>query len=252
MFEHIDTNNLHHAYLIEGDRDIVLPEILKFIESLGVDTAANSDFTHMHFDSLKIDDARDIKVLAGERGYEDKKKVFLISANSFLHEAQNTLLKIFEEPIENTVFFIVVPDKNALLKTLISRFYVIGRGIESSPLVDAEKFLKMNLPTRLEYIKELLAEEDEEDENGNEIMPENSARSKALGFLNSLESVLHHNSLKNSAGFTFPGVPGGSYTEQNSQVNYYEHIFKVRKFLRMPGSSPKNLMESVALIIPVL
>jgi len=31
----------------------------------------------------------------------------------------------------------------------------------------------------------------------------------------------------------------------------FQHFLKVREFLRMPGSSAKNLMESVALIIPI-
>jgi DNA polymerase III delta prime subunit len=234
MFEHIDKKNLHHAYLIEGSREAVLPEILKFIESLGVVTTGSSDFTHIHLDTFKVEDARSLKALGGEKGYTEKKKIFLLSTNSFLLEAQNTLLKLFEEPIENTHFFLVMPDKNSLLPTFISRFQLISAKEKNNSAENiAEKFLKMNLPTRIEFVKDLLVEEEEKDDEGREILQENSARSNALIFLNNLEAALHKD-LKDIS----PAV--------------FEHILKVRKFLRMPGSSTKTLLEGVALVTPQL
>ena len=59
---------------------------------------------------------------------------------------------------------------------------------------------------------------------------QDSTRSKAIKFLNALEALLHSNFPKNK--------------------DCFQHIFKVREFLRMPGSSTKSLMESVALIVP--
>jgi len=91
----------------------------------------------------------------------------------------------------------------------------------------------MPLQNRIDFIKELLVEPEEEDEEGNEIAVLDSTRSKALKFLNALESTLHKKLIKNPSSFTF-----------------FDHFFKVREFLRMPGSSTKNLMESVALIVP--
>ena len=224
-----DKNNLHHAYLIEGRREEVMSEILEFMQTLGVETSGNADFSHIAVDSLKIDDARNLKALAAEKGYTSKKRVFIISANNFLLEAQNTLLKMFEEPIENTIFFLVVPDKNALLRTLVSRFYVVSSGQDSGVgAKDAEDFIKLSLHGRLDYIKGLLAEEDDEE------IVEDSPKSKALKFLNALEAELHKKLVM----------------ENFFDATLFEHIFKVRKFLRMPGSSAKSLMESVALIIP--
>ncbi|MES2315425.1 MAG: hypothetical protein V4486_01680 [Patescibacteria group bacterium] len=219
--EQINKNNLHHAYLIEGTRDEVVPELIAFIQ--------NEEVVQINLDSFKIDDARNLKSYGAEKGYSDKKKVFIISANSFLLEAQNTLLKMFEEPIEDTHFFLIVPDVSALLKTFISRFYLI-RTKEGTPLREAEEFIKMPLQRRIDFIKELLTEADEDEENP----ALDSTRSKALKFLNAIESCLHK-------------------TLQNfSSVTCYHHIFKVREFLRMPGSSTKSLMESVAIMIPVL
>ena len=94
----------------------------------------------------------------------------------------------------------------------------------------------MPLRNRIELIKELLTESEEEDEEGNEIVALDSARSKALRFLNALESTLHEKLV----------------SKRHFDTVFFEHIFKVREFLRMPGSSPKTLMESVALALPNL
>jgi len=245
--KHLNKNNLHHAYLIEGMREEVVPEILKFVETLGVKTVGNPEFCHISTDSFRIEDARNLKSFGVERGFTHGKKIFLISANSFLLEAQNSLLKMFEEPIADTHFFVVVPDANALLKTLVSRFYVIRSENELKDELDgAEKFINMSLLNRIDFIKELLIEPEEE----TEIISLDSARSKALKFLNSLEILLHSRFIKNFSGLTLPGVPGGTYTVQNSLQTCLQHVFKVREFLRMPGSSTKTLMESIALVVP--
>ena len=244
--KHIDKNNLHHAYLIEGIGEKVLPEILEAIEDLGIKTVGNSDFVHLKADSFKVEDARNLKSFSREKANSGGKKIFVISANNFLLEAQNTLLKMFEEPIENTHFFLIVPDTNALLRTFVSRFYVIKpkEGIE---LKEAEEFIKMPLQSRINFIKELVAEIEESEE---EMVSLDSARSKALKFLNAVESVLHNKFINNFSGLLHPS--DGTFPVQNSLQICLHQIFKVREFLRQPGSSAKNLMESVALIIPVL
>ena len=248
--EHLNENNLHHAYLIEGAREEIVPEIFIFIESLGIQTAGNPDFLHISTDSFKIEDARNLKSYEGEKSFSGGKKIFIISANSILLEAQNTLLKMFEEPIENTHFFLIIPYNNILLKTLVSRFYIIPpRRCLGGELEVAEKFITLPLQKRFDFIKELISEIDEKEEEGNEIVAPDSVRSRALKFLNAVETVLHKK-LKNSAVLTLPGIPGGTYTAQNFLVSCFEQIFKAREFLRQPGSSTKSLLESVALVVP--
>jgi DNA polymerase III delta prime subunit len=234
ILSNLDKNNLHHAYLIEGTQEEVVPEILKFVEGMGIKTSNNPDFYHLSFDSFKIDDARKLKSIEYEKSFLNDKKIFIISANVFLLEAQNTLLKIFEEPIENTHFFIVVPDTNTLLRTLVSRFYLIKTktGLEKD-LTEAEKFIKMPIKSRIDYIKEILIEAEEKDQEEDTPVVLESTRSKALKLLNALEVVLHQKFLKDSP-----------------QFNFFSHLFKVREFLSQPGSSVKSLMESVALILP--
>ena len=247
ILKYLDKDNLHHAYLIEGKHDEISSKILKFIESLGMDTNANSDFIQISVDSFKIKDAHDLRSHATEKSFSSGKKIFIISANNFLLEAQHSLLKMFEEPIENTHFFLIVPDVNALLKTLVSRFYLIKDKDTDIKIEEAEKFIKMSLQKRIDFVKELLPKKDDEDE---ENLDAESNNSKALKFLNVLEALLQSKLLKNFSGLTLPGVPVGAHTVQNSLVTCFAHFFKVRKFLRMPGSSAKTLMESVALVVP--
>jgi len=256
--KHLDKNNLHHAYLIEGKHDEVVPEIIDFIKDLGIKTTANSDFIQISLDSFKIEDARNLKSFSMEKSFSSGKKIFIISANNFLLEAQNTLLKMFEEPIENTHFFLIVPDTNSLLKTLISRFYFISaRQDLVEETKDAEKFIAMPLRNRIDFIKDLLIESEEEVPTkvgiptgvGKDLSLD-STRSKALKFLNALEITLHKEFLKNYERCGFQPVLREGSSRNNFSETLFEHFFKVREFLRMPGSSIKSLMESVALVIP--
>ena len=250
ILENLDKNNLHHAYLIEGAKEEILPELFLFIKNLGVETSHNPDFYHFTYDSFKIDDAHSLKSIQYEKSFSDGKKIFLICANNFLLEAQNTLLKIFEEPIENTHFFIIVPNADILLKTLVSRFYLIKTKRDMvDELKEAEKFITMPLKNRIEFIKELITEEDEE-EDEEETLEIKSTRAKALKFLNALEILIQNKFVMNSSGSTLPGVPVGTHTVQNSLQICFEQLFKVREFINQPGSSLKTLMESVALITP--
>ncbi|OGI94522.1 hypothetical protein A3A03_02385 [Candidatus Nomurabacteria bacterium RIFCSPLOWO2_01_FULL_40_18] len=237
--KHLDKNNLHHAYLIEGARDEIVPEVLSFCEILDVKTSGNPDFCQITVDSFKIEEAFSLRAMSSDKGFSSGKKLFLISFNSITLDAQNVLLKMFEEPIENTHFFLVVPDVNSLLKTLVSRFYLIKNENTSVFGGEAEKFISLPLRSRIDFIKELLTEEELEDEEGNEIIALDSTRSKALKFLNALEKVLHGKLVNN-------------FSVQNSLQVCLQHFFKVREFLRMPGSSTKTLMESVALVVPNL
>ena len=229
--QHFDKNNLHHAYLIEGTREKIVPEIFSFCENLNIKISGNPDFCHIIVDNFKIDEAFSLRAMSTDKSFTPGKKVFVICVNSFSLDAQNVLLKMFEEPIENTHFFLVVPDTNSLLKTLVSRFYFISARQDLVESKDAEKFISISLNARINFLKDFLTEKEKDEE----ILLTDSIRSKSLRFLNALEFILHN-----------------KMSKRHFDIIFFEHLFKVREFLRMPGSSTKTLMESVALIIPNL
>ena len=81
-----------------------------------------------------IDDAREVQkesFLA-----ENKEKIIIIMSKSFKTEAQNFLLKLFEEPPRNIKFLLVCPSKNLLLATIRSRFIIEKEKRKKEPLPD--------------------------------------------------------------------------------------------------------------------
>lgn len=242
--KHFDKNNLHHAYLIEGNKVDILPELFLFLNVIGIETKANPDFAHIDIDNFKIEEALMLRNMSTQMSFSGGKKVFIVSANSFSSDAQNSMLKMFEEPVANTHFFIIVPEINALIRTFISRFYLIKNENDKIKIKEIEEFLTSTLPVRIEYIKNLLADVeesgDEDEEEIEKTLALESKRSKALKFLNSLEFSLHNKMSKMPIGM--------SKTVFDTAV--FEQIFQARKFIRQPGSSVKMLLESVALSIP--
>ena len=233
IIDHLDTKNLHHAYLVEGMHTSVVPEVLAFIESLGIEVVANPDLYRVHIDNFKMDEALQLRAMSIEKSFSGAKKFFILSVNSFAREAQQVLLKMFEEPRPDTHFFLILPDKDILLPTVLSRMYCIDANTENTlDIKQAEKFITMNTTARIEFLKEFLAASDESDE---ENLALESNRSKALKFLNAVETALHNKTIAKSK---FEGT------------DIFSHMFKVREYLRMPGSSVKSLLESVALTIP--
>jgi len=232
--EHFDKKNLHHAYLIEGKKEEILPELFNFFEELNVKTNANPDFCHLVIDNLKTNEALDLRSMGSQKAFSVGKKVFVICVNRFNLDSQNILLKMFEDTIENTHFFIITPSVDGLLGTFVSRFYLIKTKNDlEEEIKNANLFISMPLQRRIDFIKEkiiLSAKEIEDQEN---YISSDSNNFRALKFLDSLELVL-------------------SKKDLSKEVNFFDQIFKVREFLRQPGSSPKMLLESVALTIPIL
>lgn len=233
--QHFNKNSPHHAYLLEGNCKNILEDLRIFFQDLNINTQNNPDFFVFNFDTFKIDDARNIKSLGGEKSFQERSKnglnkIIIISANNFLQEAQNTLLKILEEPNPDLKIFIITPDSNILLKTIISRLYKIIYPKElNSQIKEGEAFIKMSLRERLSYLKENFSSKDEE-EGGI------SLRSKASIFLNSLENILHEKFFK----------------KLEKDTSCFEQIFIAREYLRQNGTSPKGLLEGVAITTPEL
>jgi len=70
-------------------------------------------------DDFKVDDAKD--VIKEAYIAEEQTKYIFISALTFNIYAQNSLLKLLEEPPRNIVFILIVRTKSALLPTIRSR-----------------------------------------------------------------------------------------------------------------------------------
>lgn len=179
---------LHHAYSIEGDNNTVLRELLEFLESeLAVNTKNNPDFRLEKFETFGIEDARKLTELQNNKSWDDSKKIFILEADSMTLESQNSLLKIFEEPTENSHFFIIGACVKNLIPTLNSRLMKITAGAESKTEETeklAEKFLKADLKERMETVKKL----------SDEIKAGKKSKNDAVELIKSVEAAIYEKS----------------------------------------------------------
>src|SRR3989344_1690986 len=133
-----NSDQLHHAYFFVAHKVEEEVEKLKHFleEHVGVKTVGNPDVTHHQFKTLTIDDARALATSSERKSFgldmsrvpldiEQSRKIFIIEVDFITEEAQNSLLKVFEEPTAGTHFFIISP-QDILLSTLRSRMQVIS------------------------------------------------------------------------------------------------------------------------------
>ncbi len=231
MLSFIDASkNLHHAYLLEGEKEIVFQELLDFLDKkLNYSTKGNPDFWVGDFDSLGIDDSRAIKSFQSNKAFSEGKKILVIQTNFITHEAQNSLLKVFEEPTKDTHLFLIMPSSKNLLPTLKSRLMIFSSLIESSAkgtILLARDFLKANLIERSELIKNFLPKTKDEKVSKFEI----------IDFLNRLEEVLYKN----------------KQVDNFKLENTFFEIRKCRSYLNDRSPSVKMILEHLSQIIPLI
>jgi hypothetical protein len=230
---------LHHAYVIEGERGKVFSELCDFLErDVGIVRRGNPDFWQAEFDTLGIDESRALKEMQSRKAITGSKKIFVVMVDFITREAQNALLKIFEEPTEGTHFFLIMPSVETLLPTLRSRLVVIPKIVETFPQAEAgaglrvsgltatypvpEAFLDAHPAERITLLKQLIA-----------------AKNKALAieFLNRLEEALYNR----------------MRTETMKEKNFFilKEISKCRSYLHDRSPSMKMILEYISLAIPI-
>jgi DNA polymerase III delta prime subunit len=188
LSDKIDSTNLHHGYLIVGEREMSRQSLFDFLEQeLNVVTVANPDFSFFDFNTLSIDEARDLATMQERRGFENEagssKKFFVVSTNIITDEAQNALLKVFEEPTVGTHFFILA-SQNTFLPTFLSRLVVI----QTTDTQEASNILKQSLPERLAIVTKLAGD----------ISDEKKVKQDAIALVNQIESELFENGVENN------------------------------------------------------
>ena len=221
---HKKNGSLHHAYAFEGEKTVVVPELFKFLEKdFGIEIKNNPDFSYQEFETFTIDDGRALQEQHGMRSISGK-KIFIISTRFITVEAQNALLKIFEEPSEGTHFFLIMPNIQVLLPTLLSRVVVIESiqqgGAEAKTL--AKKFISASLPERLLLVKNIVEEKD---------------KGKAIDFVTALEQILAGQ--LNGAG------------DKREKAGALTEILMAKKYLHDRAPSVKLLLEHLCLSVTI-
>lgn len=160
----IDTKNLHHAYLIAGDGTHVVPVLEDFLSNtLEYQIHSNPDYVKEEFQLFGVDDSHRINSIQSKKAITQGKKVFVLTCNSFSSEAQNSLLKMFEEPTVDTHFFIIVPTFENILPTLRSRVLILDLGDFAKRKPDtafAKEFFASTIAERLKLVNDIVEDKD--------------------------------------------------------------------------------------------
>ncbi len=225
IFESKIGNTLYHAYLIEGE--VIQTEIIlkEFLVSRGVDIQDSACLQIENYESLNIEKAKLLKSYQSERSSCGNDKYFIITATGINHEAENALLKVFEEPTEGVHFFFILPKVDILPDTLRSRAHTIHTNIYTTDIF-VKNFIKQNINERFKSITEVVALYKNSDTSG-------PLREYAINILDHLEKIIYE---KN-----------GKVIQDD--VFKYEEILKARKNLSLPGSAVKMILEHIALIV---
>ncbi len=223
-----DIENLHHAYLVEGSIESSLESVLAFLEKeLNFPLQNNPDFWQGEFDTFGINDGRRINELQSKKTFGSGKQIFIIKTNFITREAQNSLLKMFEEPTVDTHFFILMNSDEVLLPTLKSRLMIVKGGAFGTPQKEfVGEFLGANVGERLKMIRKFF---------GDAKKKKPADKAGAIEFLNELEKQLREK------------IGDKKITKKEKFV--FDEIIRCRSYLNDRSPSVKMLLEYVTSII---
>ena len=193
--------------------------------------AGNSDLLVLDYEGLTIDDARSIRQYASTRPNGERRAI-VISARAIHREAQNALLKSFEDPGEGLHFFLIIPSAHLLLPTLRSRLSFIDADADHasqapkpahSDSISAAQFISMPYKDRLEWIKDL----------ADDIKAEKRTKQEGIGLLKDLQAA---------ASEKFP---------PQAHAALHKEILSALSYATDTSASLKMLLEHVSLALPV-
>ncbi len=176
----------HHSYVYVNEDSTPLLELLQSnFSDLFIDNLNHPDLWIRNYTTFTIEDSRDLKKFNQTKASLNN-KIALISANSITIEAQQSLLKVLEEPYPGVMIFLVLPNINLLLPTIISRVEILE--IENESIVknkEALHFLSLSISERLLLLEEWRKKD----------VAEN--RMWATGLLNGIEMYIKNNNINN-------------------------------------------------------
>lgn len=179
----------HHAFVIEAEAEEGIAIAQAWVEKeLGMKVESNPDIVVMRYGLFSVDDARRVAELASGAAFAGEHKVVIIAASRAYHEAQNALLKVFEEPPTGTRLFLILPSLGGLLPTLRSRVQILGKEAEGRSSKQeipkaAEEFMKATKEKRTALIKKLTSGKDDEERREN--------RDEVIAIVNGIEAVAY-------------------------------------------------------------
>lgn len=212
-------------YIVAGN-DSTSTAVLALLEQSGISLVSNPDVYVRAHNGFGIDDAHDLRSRAQHRAVQSGMRTFIISMATITHEAQNALLKTFEEPPANVAFFMIVPSPDMLLATIRSRAQFLDLGVAhaDNSQINVQDFLSATPAQRIVMLAPLLTAESDEGEKTKRNI------GAILNFLAALEVAC-----------------SGSIENERTRETL-RTIYRARKYATDRGALLKPLLESVALL----
>lgn len=222
----IDFDHLHHAYLLEGERASLTTTLLELLREAGIATSGNPNCSVFEYDVFRIDDAHELRRVQFLKGTEGERKIFIVSFNTMISEAQNALLKTLEEPTPHTHFFFVTRTRALLIPTVISRLFVIDASVASDTLLfqKGKDFLAAAVPDRLKQVERIVKTKADDKER---------AKEEGRALLDALELAL------------------ASHLSDPRMVAGLRDIRTAKRYSMDRSPSMKLLLEHLALTLPL-
>ncbi len=228
-FERFFPESLYHSYIIEANPEGTVYSLFEFLEVRGEVNRNSPDVMISVYDSFTISDGEIIKEWHKSKPIDGKKKVCILGVKFINREAEQSLLKIIEEPNDHTHFFIVIPDSSLLLDTILSRVHLIKNSNKGNDdLSFAENFISLHPSKRIDEITRIIKEFKDEEGSG-------SLRYEAISIINNIEKVIYYKWKSD-------------VSDDNTKFILNE-LKNCRNYLNNPGSSVKMILEHIALMI---
>jgi len=219
----------HHAFVIEAEAEEGIDVAQAWVErELEIKVKGNPDVAVMRYGLFSVADARRVSELASGAPFAGEHKVVIIAASRAYHEAQNALLKVFEEPPKGTYLFLILSSLGGLLPTLRSRVQLLDThvGHRKSYISEAaEEFMRAGKEKRSAMIKKLTSGKDEEERREN--------RNEAITIVNGIEAVAYAK-----------GIRGGP------TATLLSDIAVLRSHLYDRSAPVRMILEHLSLVIP--
>lgn len=143
------TIKIYQSYIIAGDKQQTQDRVDSLLGSLGIKASPTSPDIHTTIPekSISISQIREIKALIYQKPFALKYRVHIIKeAEKLTTEAQNALLKIFEEPPAHAIIILETSIPKLLLETIRSRAVFVNISpVQEEPRQNQATTLKESL-----------------------------------------------------------------------------------------------------------
>ena len=190
------------------------------VEKLGVSLEQNPDVYFFLQGDVKIADAENVRSRAAQMPF-GKAAVFFIDIERATSAAQNALLKVLEEPAQDTHFVCMVPSKTVLLPTVLSRLHEVfvgssedgEQGADDAEVEQARAFLSGTPKERASIVQRILKVHD---------------RIVTKAFVDALEELVYN----------------------TGDTEALREVALVQRYVKDNGSSSKLLLEHLLVVLP--